>query len=75
MNYIENCENDSKFKKIYSFFKMSLEDAYELFYESEEFKRHAGKSKAIKQDKEFKAQKRITRLKKKRIFKMIKSNK
>ena len=75
MNYIENCENDSKFEKIYSFFKMSLEDAYELFYESEEFKRHAGKSKAIKQDKEFKAQKRITRLKKKRLIKMIKSTK
>jgi hypothetical protein len=72
MNYIENCENESKFEKIYSFFKMNLEDAYELFYESEEFKRYAGTSKAIEQDKEFKAQKRISLLEKNGFIKMIK---
>jgi hypothetical protein len=72
MNYIENCENDSKYEKIYSFFKMSLEDAYELFYESEEFKRYAETSKAIEQDKEFKAQKRISLLEKNGFIKMIK---
>ena len=72
MNYIENCENDSKYEKIYSFFKMSLEDAYELFYESEEFKRYAETSKAIEQDKEFKAQKRISLLEKNGYIKMIK---
>ena len=73
MNYIENCENDSKYEKIYSFFKMSLEDAYELFYESEEFKRYAETSKAIEQDKEFKAQKRISLLEKNGYIKMIKN--
>jgi hypothetical protein len=72
MNYIENCENDSKYEKIYCFFKMSLEDAYELFYESEEFKRYAETSKAIEQDKEFKAQKRISLLEKNGFIKMIK---
>ena len=75
MNYIENCENKLKFEKIYSFFKMSLEDAYELFYESEDFKRYAGTSKAIEQDKEFKAQKRISLLGKNGFIKMIKINK
>ena len=72
MNYIENCENDSKFEKIDSFFKMSLEDAYELFYESKEFKRYAKTSKAIELDKEFKAQKRISLLEKNGFIMMIK---
>ena len=72
MNFIENCENDEKFENIYSFFKMSLEDAYELFYESEEFKKYAGNSKVIEQDKEYKAQNRISLLEKNGFIKMIK---
>ena len=72
MNFIENCENDEKFENIYSFFKMSLEDAYELFYESEEFKKYARNSKVIEQDKEYKAQNRISLLEKNGFIKMIK---
>ena len=72
MNFIENCENDEKFEKIYTFFKMRLEDAYELFYESEEFRKYAGNSKVIEQDKEYKAQNRISLLEKNGFIKMIK---
>ena len=72
MNFIENCENDEKFENIYSFFKMNLEDAYELFYESEEFKKYAGNSKVIEQDKEYKAQNRVSLLEKNGFIKMIK---
>ena len=51
---------------------MRLEDAYELFYESEEFRKYAENSKVIEQDKEYKAQNRISLLEKNGFIKMIK---
>lgn len=72
MNYIENCEDESKYEKISSFFKMSLENAYELFFESDDFKNYTKDSKSIYLDKEFKIQKGFSLLEKNGFLKMIK---
>lgn len=70
MNFIQD---KPEFENIYSFFKMSLEYAYELFYESEEFKKYADDTRIIYQDKEFKIQKGFSLLEKNGFIKMIKS--
>ena len=72
MNFIENCEDESKYEKISSFFKMSLENAYELFFESDDFKNYTKDSKSIYLDKEFKIQKGFSLLEKNGFLKMIK---
>lgn len=72
MNFIESCEDESKYEKISSFFKMSLENAYELFFESDDFKNYTKDSKIIYLDKEFKIQKGFSLLEKNGFLKMIK---
>ena len=71
LTFIEQNENE-KYERIKSFFSMSLEKAYELYYESENFKEYAADPKAIELDKEFKAQKRDSLLAKFGFIKMCK---
>ena len=71
LTFIEQEENE-KYEEIKSFFSMSLEKAYELYYESEDFKKYAADPKAIELDKEFKAQKRDSLLEKYGFIKMCK---
>ena len=55
---IEGNENEEKYHDVKSFFKMSLEDAYTLFYNKPEyFQKYAADSKTIDLDKEFQAEK------------------
>lgn len=61
-----------KYGSIKSFFSMNLESAYEIFYESKDFKEYAKDPKAIELDKEFKAQNKDSLLEKYGFIKMCK---
>lgn len=71
LTFIENNENE-KYENIKSFFSMTLERAYELFYESKDFKEYASDPKIIWLDEEFKAQKKDSLLEKYGFIKMCK---
>lgn len=75
LDYINGCTDEEKFAEIISFFKMSLEDAYELFYKSEYFKKYANDSKTIYLDKEFKAEKKYSILENNAFVMMLKGKK
>lgn len=51
---------------------MSLEDAYELYYKDEAFKKYAEDGKAIYLDQEFKAQNGFSLLEKNGFIKVVK---
>jgi len=54
LNFINGSpENEEKYGEIKSFFEMGLEDAYELFYKSEEFIKYSEEDKTKELDKEF----------------------
>lgn len=63
---------NEKYESIRSFFSMDLERAYELYYESKDFKEYASEPKAIELDKEFIAQKKDSLLEKFGYIKMCK---
>lgn len=67
--FIEN-NDEEKYEDIKSFFKMTVEDAYSLFYESKEFKKYAAETKTIYLDKEFRIQKGYSLLEKNGFIKM-----
>ncbi len=67
--FIES-NDEEKYEDIKSFFKMTVEDAYSLFYESKEFKKYAAEAKTIYLDKEFKIQKGFSLLEKNGFIKM-----
>lgn len=67
--FIEN-NDEEKYEDIKSFFKMTVEDAYSLFYESKEFKKYAAETKTIYLDKEFRIQKGFSLLEKNGFIKM-----
>ena len=69
--FIEQNGNE-KYENLKSFFTMTLERAYEIFYESKDFKEYANDPKAIELDKEFKAQKKDSLLEKYGFIKMCK---
>ena len=72
LQFIDGSESEDKYSYVKAFFKMSLEDAYEIFYESEDFKKYATDSKTVFLDKEFKVEKGYSLLEKNAFVKMIK---
>ena len=71
LDFIQKNENE-KYENIKSFFSMSLERAYEIYYESKDFENYAADPKSIELDKEFKAQKKDSLLEKYGFIKMCK---
>lgn len=69
--FIQQNENE-KYENIKSFFSMSLEKAYEVYYESKDFEDYAADPKSVELDKEFKAQKKDSLLEKYGFIKMCK---
>ena len=63
---------NAKYDKIKTFFTMTLERAYEMYYESKDFKEYANDPKAIELDKEFIAQKKDSLLEKNGYIKLCK---
>ena len=55
LNFIDESEDESLYEEVKSFFNMTLEDAYELFYQDEEFKKFKEDIRVIKIDEEVKA--------------------
>ena len=53
-NFIEESENESKYEEVKIFFNMTLENAYELFYEDEGFRKFKEDEKVIRIDEEVK---------------------
>lgn len=73
LQYIEENESEGKYNDVKSFFKMSLEDAYTLFYNRPEyFQKYAADSKTIDLDKEFLAEKGFSLLETNGFIKMFK---
>lgn len=67
--FIES-NDEEKYEDIKSFFKMTVRDAYSLFYESEDFMEYAAEPKTIYLDKEFIIQKGFSLLEKNGFIKM-----
>jgi len=72
LQFIDRSESEDKYSYVKAFFKMSLEDAYGIFYESEDFKKYATDSKTVFLDKEFQVEKGYSLLEKNAFVKMIK---
>lgn len=72
LNFIDESGDEEKYKEVKTFFKMSLEDAYELYYKDEAFKKYAEDEKAIYLDQEFKAQNGFSLLEKNGFIKVVK---
>lgn len=72
LQFIDGSESEEKYSYVKAFFKMSLEDAYGIFYESEDFKKYAKDSKTVFLDKEFQIEKGYSLLEKNAFVKMIK---
>lgn len=72
LDYIESQDEDEQFEEVKIFFKMTLEEAYKLFEESEDFKRYAMDPKTILLDKEFKNKNNFSLLEKNGFIKYIK---
>ena len=53
-NFIEESENESKYEEVKIFFNMTLENAYELFYEDEGFRKFKEDERVIRIDEEVK---------------------
>ena len=72
LNYIESLDEDEQFEEVKIFFKMTIEEAYKLFEESEDFKKFAMDPKTILLDKEFKNKNDFSLLEKNGFIKYIK---
>ena len=72
LDYIESKDEDEQFEEVKIFFKMTLEEAYKLFEESEDFKRYAMDPKTILLEKEFKKKHNFSLLEKNGFIKYIK---
>ena len=64
LKFIESTGDEEKYKEIENFFKMKLEDAYELYEKSEEFKNYTLDDKVIFFDEKFKAKQGFSLLEK-----------
>lgn len=60
LNFIDESEDESIYEEVKSFFNMTLENAYELFYQDEEFTRYKEDEKVIKNDEEVKLINRVS---------------
>ena len=74
LQYIEGSKNEGKYQNVKSFFKMSLKDAYTLFYNSPNFQKYAADPKTIVLDKEFQAEKHFSLLEKNAFIKTFEMN-
>ena len=72
LNFIEECEDESKYKEIKLFYNMTLEKAYELFYEDEEFRKYKEDERVIKIDKEVKVINGVSLREKNRFTQLVK---
>lgn len=73
--YIEYNNVSHQFKNIIKFFNLNLEQAYELFYESEEFKQYSSSPKTFEHNEEFKRQKGFSLLEKNAFIRLVKMGK
>ena len=71
LNFIDE-NNDESYEEVRNFFKMSLEQVYELYYKDEAFKKYAEDEKAIYLDQEFKAQNGFSLLENNGFIKVVK---
>ena len=72
LNFIDGCNDESKYEEIKNFFKMSVEDVYEMYYKDESFKKYAKDEKAIYLDQEFKVQNGFSLLENNGFIKVVK---
>lgn len=72
INFIEECEDESKYKEVKLFYNMTLEKAYELFYEDEEFRKYKEDERVIKIDKEVKVINGVSLREKNRFTQLVK---
>ena len=72
LNFIDESNDESKYEEVRNFFKMSLEQVYELYYKDEAFKKYAEDEKAIYLDQEFKAQNGFSLLENNGFIKVVK---
>jgi len=73
LNFIEGSKDESKYEQIKLFYSMTLEKAYELFYEDEEFKKFKEDERVIKIDEEVKAINGVSLKEKNGFIHLIKS--
>lgn len=71
LEFIDSSEYEEKYEDIKSFFTMSLEDAYKMFYDSKYFEKYAMEPKTIYLDEEFQAEKGFSILKKYGFIKLL----
>ena len=64
MKFIESTGDEEKYKEIENFFKMKLEDAYELYEKSEEYKNYTLDEKVIFFDEQFRVKQGFSLLEK-----------
>lgn len=74
LKFIDESDDESIYKEVKSFFNMTLEEAYELFYQSEEFKEFQEDEKVIKLDEEFKVVNEVSLREKYGFIQLIKSH-
>lgn len=72
LSFIVESNDESKYEEVRNFFKMSLEQVYELYYKDEAFKKYAEDEKAIYLDQEFKAQNGFSLLENNGFIKVVK---
>jgi hypothetical protein len=72
LSFIDESNDESKYEEVRNFFKMSLEQVYELYYKDEAFKKYAEDEKAIYLDQEFKAQNGFSLLENNGFIKVVK---
>lgn len=72
LNFIDGSNDESKYEQVKNFFKMSMEDVYELYYKDDAFQEYAKDEKAIYLDQEFKAQNGFSLLENNGFIKVVK---
>lgn len=74
LKFIDESEDESMYEDVKSFFNMTLEEAYELFYQSEEFKEFQEDERVINNDEEFKVVNGVSLREKYGFIQLIKSH-
>ena len=74
LKFIDESEDESKYKEVKSFFNMTLEEAYELFYQDEEFKKFQEDPRVIEIDEKIKSINGVYLREKNGFIQLIKSH-
>lgn len=72
LNFIDGSNDESKYEQVKNFFKMSMEDVYEMYYKDDAFKKYSEDEKAIYLDQEFKVQNGFSLLENNGFIKVVK---